>query len=232
MSSSPARFAPLIDALSPPRDGEADWSAFCTGCVGLLGVSGAALTVMPSASTSVPLAATDSVVASLVELQLTCGEGPCVDAVAEGQMQSEADLTVSGTERWLAFAPAAVELGVRSVCAVPVAVGVARIGALLLYRTAPGELSEVERSDAVAAGGLAASAILGAPGDAAVGIGGGGQGSWAVLHQAAGMVSVQLGVGVGEALVRLRSHAYATNRPLRLLARDVVGRSLRFEDAA
>jgi hypothetical protein len=44
------------------------------------------------------------------------------------------------------------------------------------------------------------------------------------------MVSVQLGVTVDEALVRLRAHAFANNRPLTSVAKDVVDRSLRFHD--
>ena len=41
------------------------------------------------------------------------------------------------------------------------------------------------------------------------------------------MVSVQLGVGLAEALVRLRAHAYAGDRPLADVAADVVARRLR-----
>ena len=52
----------------------------------------------------------------------------------------------------------------------------------------------------------------------------------AEVHQASGMVSVQLGVGVGEALVRLRAHAYAAEQPLREVAADVVGRRLQLDE--
>jgi hypothetical protein len=50
----------------------------------------------------------------------------------------------------------------------------------------------------------------------------------AEVHQAAGMISVQLGMGVEEALTRLRAHAYAEDRRLADVARDVVARRLRF----
>jgi len=50
-----------------------------------------------------------------------------------------------------------------------------------------------------------------------------------VVHQAAGMVAAQLGVSVGQALVRLRAHAFGNDRPLRLVAEDVVARTLRFD---
>jgi AmiR/NasT family two-component response regulator len=52
---------------------------------------------------------------------------------------------------------------------------------------------------------------------------------WAEVHQATGMISAQLDVGVDEAFVRLRAHAFAEHLALRDIARDVVGRRLRLE---
>jgi AmiR/NasT family two-component response regulator len=50
----------------------------------------------------------------------------------------------------------------------------------------------------------------------------------AVIHQATGMVLVQLGVDAEAAFARLRGHAYVTGRRLGDVARDVVGRRIRF----
>jgi hypothetical protein len=55
--------------------------------------------------------------------------------------------------------------------------------------------------------------------------------SRAVVHQAAGMVFVQLGVPIGEALSRLRARAYAEGRSTEAVARKVVDRQIRFDDA-
>ena len=52
----------------------------------------------------------------------------------------------------------------------------------------------------------------------------------AEVHQASGMVAVQLGVSVGDALARLRAHAFAEGRPLAAVAEDVVSRRLRLTD--
>ena len=52
----------------------------------------------------------------------------------------------------------------------------------------------------------------------------------AEVHQASGMVAVQLGVPVADAEVRLRAHAYAANRSVVDIARDVVNRHLRLID--
>jgi AmiR/NasT family two-component response regulator len=47
------------------------------------------------------------------------------------------------------------------------------------------------------------------------------------VHQASGMISEQLGVSIGDALVRLRAYAYAEGHPIDEVARDVVERRLR-----
>ena len=49
------------------------------------------------------------------------------------------------------------------------------------------------------------------------------------VYQAQGMVMVDLGVGLAEALVRLRAHAFLEGRPLADVARDVVAGRLRLE---
>jgi hypothetical protein len=50
-----------------------------------------------------------------------------------------------------------------------------------------------------------------------------------VVHQAAGMVSVQLAIPVEEAMLRLRGHAFGSGRALVDIAQDVVARTLRLE---
>jgi AmiR/NasT family two-component response regulator len=42
------------------------------------------------------------------------------------------------------------------------------------------------------------------------------------VHQAQGMLTVQLGVDLEEAMIRLRAHAFAHGRSLGLVARDVL----------
>jgi hypothetical protein len=44
------------------------------------------------------------------------------------------------------------------------------------------------------------------------------------------MVSIQLKIPVSEALVRIRAHAFAHDRPVGLVAADIVARRLRIED--
>jgi hypothetical protein len=50
------------------------------------------------------------------------------------------------------------------------------------------------------------------------------------LHQAQGMVMVQVGVSLTAALAVLRAYAYAHDRQLDDVARDVVARTLRLDE--
>jgi hypothetical protein len=50
-----------------------------------------------------------------------------------------------------------------------------------------------------------------------------------IVQNAAGMVSVQLGVSVTEALIRLRAYAFSHDQSLNDVARDVVSRAVRLE---
>jgi hypothetical protein len=49
------------------------------------------------------------------------------------------------------------------------------------------------------------------------------------VYQAQGMVMVDLGVGLDEALVRLRGLAFVEGRPVAAVARDIVAGRLRLE---
>jgi hypothetical protein len=168
------------------------------------------------------------------DLQYSLGEGPAVDAHAAGLVVSEPDLSAPGVRRWPAFAPLALDAGVGAVFSLPVRIGGARLGALNLYRRRPGPLDDEQQADAEVMARVAARAILtlqagAAPGLLAAELETGANFQF-VVHQAAGMVSVQLEVTVAEALIRLRAYAFRVERPVDVVARDVVARRLRFTD--
>lgn len=50
-----------------------------------------------------------------------------------------------------------------------------------------------------------------------------------MTHQAAGMVSVQLGIPIADAVVTLQAEAFGSGRDLVAVSRDVVTRRLRFD---
>jgi len=49
------------------------------------------------------------------------------------------------------------------------------------------------------------------------------------VYQAQGMVMVDLGVGIDEAMARLRAHSYADERPIGDVAKDIVAGKLMLE---
>ena len=165
------------------------------------------------------------------ELRYTLGEGPCVDAYEQDRVVAEPDLADPVTRQWFAFTPPALAAGVRAVFGFPLRVGTVRLGALNLYRDWPGSLSDDQHADALVVADVAARWVLeaqaGAPADAmAKGLEIGADFHF-VVHNAAGMVSVQQGVSVAEALIRLRAYAFSNDRPLAEVAEDVVARRLR-----
>jgi hypothetical protein len=217
------------------RDEPVSVAHVCAAAVSAVRVDGAGVTVMASPTVRDIVHATDRVAGELEEWQLTFGEGPCVDAFSNGGPVLAGDLRASDClDRWPVFTPAALRSGARAVFAMPLQVGAIRLGVLDLYRTRPGPLSPHELADALAfaetAGMLLLDTAAGAQPDTA-------DLAWqrddptahqAQVHQATGMVLVQLGVSADAAFARLRAYAYAHDRRLGDVARDVVERRLRF----
>jgi hypothetical protein len=203
-------------------------------CVEMLGVTGAGISMVTSSGNHGCVYATDDVAAKIEDLQLMLGEGPCVDSVNDGAPVLIPDLAALGDfsiERWPAFMEGARAVGVQAVFAFPLRIGAINIGAMDLYRDQAGELGPDELPAALLAADAAADALLhlDIPRDGA----GAGRPDYGAayhpeVHQATGMVQVQLNVPTNEAFVVLRGRAFATDRSLVDIANDVVNRRLRF----
>jgi hypothetical protein len=175
-------------------------------------------------------AASDPVTERIEELQFTFGESPCVDAFVTSRPVLVSEIDDDVMRRWPAYAPAIHQQGIRAVFAFPLQVGAVRLGVLDVFRDRAGQLSRAEIGHALTVADLVVNTLLDGqdrPADGheleeAVGY-------RAHLYQAQGMVMVQLGISLAEALVRLRAHAYAEDRPLSEVAADVVARRLRFD---
>jgi GAF domain-containing protein len=196
-------------------------------------VSGAGIMLMSGDIQRGAVAVSDDVAGVIEELQYTLGEGPCLDAYREDRPVLEPDLAAPNRVRWTAFSAPAVQAGVRSVFGFPLRVGGVRLGALNLYRDQPGPLSDDQHADALVAADVVCRALLtmqdGAePGTVSETLGQETDFA-AVVHQASGMVSLQLGVSVADALIRLRAYAFANNRHLSEVGAVVVARKLRFD---
>jgi len=209
------------------------WSSarLCTVCPGIAGVTGAGVMLMSGDIPRGSLCTSNDVSHLIEELQYTLGEGPCVDAYRQDRVVAEPDLADPVTRRWLAFTPPALQAGARAVFGFPLHVGNERLGALNLYRDCSGPLSGDQHADALVVADVAAHWVLeaqaGAPfGAVAEELEIGANFHFAV-HNAAGMVSVQEGISVTEALIRLRAFAFSHDCLLADVAEDVVARRLR-----
>lgn len=205
----------------------------CEVCAEVAGTTGAGIMLMSGEVPWGSLCTTNAVSALIEDLQYTLGEGPCVDAYQQDRPVLEPDLAAPATPRWFAFTGPAVAAGVRAAFGFPLPVGAVRLGALNLYNDRPGALTDEQHADALVMADLAAQAVLvlqtdAPPGKLAAELEAGADFQY-VVHQAAGMVAVQLGISVGQALVRLRAFAFGDDRPLAEVARDVVGRHLRLD---
>ena len=199
----------------------------------VLAVSGAGITLMGGEQAG-PICVSDSSIAELEDLQFTIGQGPCRDAYRSGQSVHAPRLDESAFVRWPPFVDLARASGIGAVFAYPLLASGANVGVLTLYQQAEGELSEAQQDDSLAITRVLTETVLslqeGAPAgvlapelDVAVAY-------RAEIHQASGMVAVQLQIHPSDALVRIRGHAFAHDLPVGVVAADIVARRLRLPD--
>jgi hypothetical protein len=221
----------LLEIARDVEDDRALAEQVCQAYVAGLDVDGAAISLLTASTAHQTLCATDATAELLEDLQFSLGEGACVEAAVTGRPVLVPDLHHSTeVSRWPIFAAAVVEQSdVGALFAVPFQWETINLGVLDLYRTAPGSLSDAQLRDVMRAADMAALMFLGLRTDP-------GEGAWldqslhgrAEIHQATGMVVVQLGVSATDALARMRAYAFVEQRLLSDVAHDVVSRRLIF----
>ena len=206
----------------------------CLFTVDQMSLSGCALVLMSGADAASVLASAGPHARTITTLQMELGEGPCLDAYASRVPVLLPDLSAKSASRWPAFATAALAAGVQAEFSLPLSVGRSGLGTLDLCRDTPGMLSDDHLSDALAAADIARDAVLYqqyAPGDTGLAELLETAGSdRIVVHQATGMIAVQLDESVSNALARLRAAAFASGRSMYEIAQDVVERRVRFDE--
>lgn len=164
------------------------------------------------------------------ELQLTSGEGPTYESYRRGQPVLIDDL--GGEDGWPVLGRDAGEAGIRAIFSFPMRSGAAEFGALTLYRDQPGQLDDGQYADALAFARVALDLLSSQEeltrGDLNHLLTARGSSPWQV-HQATGMVSVQLGISLRDAIAMLRGAAFTSGRSLSEIAGDVVAGRLQFE---
>jgi hypothetical protein len=214
------------------REG-ANTLSLCSVAAEITGLSGAGIALASSVGGMTTLCTSGAVARSLMQLEMTLGDGPGVEAARTGIAVEESDLLRTVSTRWPLYSPEALAIGAKAVFGFPVRVGAVRFGALSLFRLSPGALTAAQASDAYIMASVIARAVLAMQGGAH-------QGDLLQelkghptldfrVHQAAGMLAVQGSMSVRDALVALRAHAYSTGTELSALAERVVIRATCFE---
>ncbi len=205
----------------------------CLAATGALAARGAGISLMADGGVHGTVTASDPATAALEETQFVLGEGPCIDAFADRRPVLVSDLGDGAATRWPAYTAAVLDGGVRAVFAFPLQVGAGSLGVLDVFRADKGPMSAEHLAEALTFADVAVNAVLDGqdrarPGSAADGLDAA-LDSRAQIFQAQGMVMVQIDGTLTAALARMRAHAYAHNRALAEVARDVVQRRLQFE---
>jgi hypothetical protein len=228
------RLVRILGLLSADGDTEPGPARLCDVAAAAVSMTGAGVMLMSGDVPRGSVCSSNSVSALIEELQFTLGEGPCVDAYEQDQPVLEPDLVAPVVARWPAFSAPTIGAGARAVFGFPMHVGSIRLGALNLYRDTAGPIDADQHADALVMADVAARTVLAMqaralPDGVALALEAGAE-FRLVVHQASGMVAVQLGVSVTDALVRLRAYAFANNALLSDVAQEVVARRLRFQD--
>ncbi|MGZ4448783.1 MAG: GAF and ANTAR domain-containing protein [Nocardioides sp.] len=210
----------------------------CQDACRRLPIGGAAIALMDRDGVIQLAVASDAATLELETLQLTLGEGPCAEAFSTGRLVLLPDLDAVPATRFPAYLPAVSEAGVRAIFSYPLSIGGIRLGVLDLYASEAGMLDDADLSAALHYVDAAVLILLhlhsldelhGHEIDHSLG-----DGLLEVafhthpeIHQATGMVSVQASIGLTDALLLIRAHAFSEGRPLIEVARAVVSRTLR-----
>lgn len=201
----------------------------CEPFLSVLPVTGASVSILSPGQSTVD--SSDATAAWIDELQFDLGEGPCWDALSSRRPVLRSELGAGARREWPMFTEAVLGdergQGVAALYAFPMVLGSMEIGAVDLYSTTASALSTAEVADATELAGVAtwqvlrhllADSALDEPTSS----------TRREVHQATGMVLVQLGVGTHEAELLIRAHAFSTGRSVAEVANDIVERRIDF----
>lgn len=227
------RLGMVLDVLNTNSSGGSLIAGICKTAVEVVEVDGAGMTVLTQTQSGV--VCTHGQFAEVGEdLQFTLGEGPCRDAIRSETLVEA--LSLSSDTKWPFFSPPLAAMGVKSVASFPVRIGGARVGALTVYRTQSEALSIDQASNGYVLAQISAHVISAAQAkmgeEQLIQEMESGFGRMEPVHQATGLIMGKLRLSAEDALARLRSAAYATDRSIVDLARDFVTGLVELPDEA
>jgi len=201
----------------------------CSPLRAAVSMPGAVVSTLGSPMGSETVCASTKLGARIDEIQIDLGEGPSWEALRTRLPVTASDLQVDGGALWPGTWAALRELDVGALFAFPLFVSTLGIGSIALYSLTARELSDADiermsRLAAIVSGTLLRRALnrLDRPNDD----GEDEPYSRREVHQATGMVAARNRIGVDDALLILRGHAYAGGRSVRDVAADVIARRL------
>ena len=207
----------------------ADLQRVCRAAVDGLPVAGAVIHLAPGQESGGVAAASDTHWRQVGETALALGEAPCTDAARTLRPVLVPDLA-RAARRWPIYYDTVSGQRVAAVYSLPLQVGATGFGVLDLYADRVGGLSHDDVALALTLARVATAMML-------AGVEHAGQSGRttstqlagldssldrAEVFQAQGMIMVLLNTSLADALLLLRGRAYALDRPLLDLARDVV----------
>jgi hypothetical protein len=214
----------LVDSLLDDFDVVDLSTGLTERCAELLDIKAAGFLLADSLHQLRLLAATSEQARELELFQLQADEGPCVDCYATGQPVSVADIQ-QARGRWPRFVPAAIEAGFASVHAVPMRAAGIVLGALGLFGTRPGALTDADLLVGQTLTHIACVALLRehppTPSSVMPQLRSA-LTSRVIVEQAKGLLREMLDVSVEEAFHLLRSYARANGEHLTDIARRLM----------
>ena len=152
-------------------------------------------------------------------------EGPCLEAFRSGQEVTKVDVA-DMLAAWPTFSPRLAEAGYSSAQAVPMRLRQEVIGALNVFRVAPGALSAADMKLARALADVATVGLLQErtirSRDLLAEQLQGALNSRVLIEQAKGVLAERTGLEVDQAFTVMRTHARRSGRPLHTVAAEVV----------
>jgi len=191
----------------------------------LIGAAAVGLVLADQDDTLQFMAASNEQVKLIELFQLQNREGPCLDCFQTGRPVVNADLAASAAT-WPVFVPHAVAAGFRSVHAFPLRLRDQVIGALNMFGSEPGRLTDQEAqvlqalTDIATIGLLQERAVRRA--EVLTEQLQGALNSRVIIEQAKGAIAQSLGIGVDRAFEALRGYARRNNRRLIDVAQAVL----------